>query len=436
MIRKSRILIFALLATILVLVTPASAIFAGQGQVSSSSPAEELVRLAENAEQQVKNLIDTVYANETAIEKITDVELFHELEGNVTFYNQGATTLTKAQDALELIDYEGAIGNATEALRIFREVFRSIHIILEDAGLQTGDIGDSYGLLEAYSRALERIEQLRELLPEEATEFSALLDQAEALLDLDAARVLLLEGKITEVTSNLAQANQLISEVYQYMKQQAEESNNFRVNGYLQEMEKARERIQERFRYAGDQGVDVGAILESLGYHNETEFMQALENMTQTAQGKIGDIDSVIQDLEALGQLTRQMNQTLTQEINRHQEQHGTGGSGSGTGGGTGGTGGSGTGSGSDGSGSGAGTSGSGSGTGSEGSGSGGSGTGAGDGEGAGSGTGGSGSSGSGTSGSGAGSGSSGSGSGSGASSGGSGSGSGLGSSGSGSGAK
>jgi hypothetical protein len=227
-------------------------------------------------------------------------------------------------------------------------------------------------LLEAYSRALERIEQLRELLPEETAEYKNLLNQAEALLDIDAARELLLEGKVSEVTSALSEANQLISQVYQYLKQQAEESNNFRVNGYLREMEQARERIREQFRYGADQGIDFEAILESFGYHNETEFMQALENMTQTAQGKIGEIDSVIQDLEALGQMVRQMNQTLTQEIHRHQEQQGPGGSGSGSGAGEG-AGGSGSGSG--GSGSGTGTSGSGSGEGSQGSGASGSGS-------------------------------------------------------------
>jgi hypothetical protein len=379
--------------------------FAGQGQIPANAPAEELVGLAEKAEQQVKNLIDFVYANDTAILKIKEAKLFDELEGNVTFYGQGVETLAKAQDALEIADYDGAIGNATEALHIFREVFRSIHLILEDAGLQTGHLVDAQGLLEAYSRALERIEHLREILPEDATEFLALLDQAEALLDLDEARALLLEGKVTQVASNLAQANQLISQVYQYLKLQAGEFNAVRIRCYLQEMERARERVRERLRYAGNQGVDVAAILESFGYHNETEFMQDLENMTQTAQGKIGDIDTVIQDLEALGQLIRQMNQTLTQEINRHQERHGTGGSGSssGPGGSTGGygSGATGTGSGSSGSSSGAGTAGYGSGAGASGSG-------------AGSGAGGYGSSSTSSGGSGAGSGSGTSGSGSG----------------------
>lgn len=368
MIRNSRILTFAVLATILVLVTPVSSILAAQGPASTSNVAEKLVLLAENAEQQVKNLIDTVYANETAIEKITAIELLEELEANVTLYDQGVVTLAKAQSALDLLDYEGAIGNATEAFVIFRQVFQSIHVILKEAGLQTGQLVDAYGLLEAYSRALERIEQLRQLLPEEATEYKSLLDQAEALLDIDAARELLLEGKVSEVTIALSEANQLISQVYQYLKQQAEESNNFRVNGYLREMEQAKERIRERFQYAGGQGVDVEAILKSLGYQNETALMQALENMTQTAQGKIGDINSVIQDLEALGQMIRQMNQTLTQEIHRHQEQQGQGGSGSGSGAGEGA---GGSGSGSSGSESGTGTSGSASRSGSSGSGSG-----------------------------------------------------------------
>ena len=327
---------FAVLALVLVLVTPVYAILAAQGSASTSNVAEQLVRLAENAEQQVKNLIDTVYANETAIEKITNVEFLDELEANVTLYDQGVVTLAKAQSALDLPDYEGAIGNATEALSIFRQVFQSIHVILKEAGLQAGLLVDAYGLLEAYTRALERVDQLRELLPEEATEQQSLLDQAEALLNIDAARELLLVGKVSEVTSALSEANQLISQVYQYLKQQAEGSNNFRVNGYLQEMEQAKERIREQFRYGAAQGVDVEAILGSLGYHNETEFMRILENMTQTAQGKIGDINSVIQDLEELGQMVRQMNQTLTQEIQRHQEQQGQGGSGSGSGAGEG----------------------------------------------------------------------------------------------------
>lgn len=310
-----------MLVSVIMAVAPASAIFYGEGQIQAT-PAEELVELADRAEQQVKNLIDLVYANETALQQIEDVGLLDELKSNVTLYGEGVGNLTAAYDALEIPDYEGAIDYATEALRIFREVFRSIHIILKDAGLQKGQLIDAQGLLEAITRALQRIDRLREILPADATEALELLDQAEAYLDIEVARALLLEGKISEVSSNLNQANQLISQVYQYLKEQAEESNTWRIYNYC---ERARERIRERFRYGSDEGINFSAVLESLGYQSENQFMETLQNMIQTAQGKAGDFKKEMQDLEAIGQMVQEMDQALMQEINRHQNRYGTG---------------------------------------------------------------------------------------------------------------
>ena len=319
-----------MLTSIIIAATPA--MFYVQGQIQAS-PAEELVKLADRAEQQVKSLIDLVYANETALQTIEDFGLLDELEGNVTLYNQGAENLTEAHSALESTDYEGAIAYATEALRIFREVFRSIHIILEDAGLQKGHLVDSQGLLEAITRSLERIDRLRAILPADATEALELLDQAEAYLDIDAARELLLEGKASQVVSNLEQANQLISQVYQYLKGIAEESNTWRIYSYCQGIQ---ERTMERFRYGSQQGINVTAFLESLGYQSENQFMEILQNMTQTAQGKTGDFKSAMLYLEAISQMVQQMDQALVQEINRRQGSPGYGGGGSGSGTGSG----------------------------------------------------------------------------------------------------
>ena len=321
MIKKRQIVVLAMLVSVIMAAAPASAIFYGEGQIQAT-PAEELVELADRAEQQVKNLIDLVYANETALQQIEDVGLLDELKSNVTLYGEGVGNLTAAYDALEIADYEGAVDYATEALRIFREVFRSIYIILKDAGLQKGQLVDAQGLLEAITRALQRIDRLREILPANATEAFELLDQAEAYLDIEAARALLIEGKISEVASNLNQANQLISQVYQYLKEQAEESNTWRIGNYC---ERVRERIRERFRYGSDEGIDFSAVLESLGYQSENQFMETLQNMIQTAQGKAGDFKKAMQDLEAIGQTAQEMDQALTQEINRHQNRHGAG---------------------------------------------------------------------------------------------------------------
>ena len=305
-----------MLVSIVITAAPASAILYGQAQIQAT-PAEEMVEVADRAEQQVKNLIDLVYANETALQKIEDVGLLDELEGNVTLYDAGVANLTAAHDALDMADYEGAVDYATEALSVFREAFSSIHVILEAAGLQKGHLVDNQGLLEAMTRQLQRIDRLREILPDDAPEeIKQLLDNAEALLDIDAARTLLLEGKSTEVMSSLQEAKELIAQVYDYLKTQAEASNAWRIDAYC---ERVQERIRERFQQGNQTGVNFTNVLESLGYQSENQFMETLQNMIQTAQGKTGDFKNALQDLDAIGQMVQQMDQALMQEMQRHQ---------------------------------------------------------------------------------------------------------------------
>jgi hypothetical protein len=341
MMKKKQLIVLAMVVSVIMATAPVSAILYGQAQVQAT-PAEELVELADRAEQQVKNLIDLVYANETALQQIEDVGLIDELESNVTLYDEGVANLTEAHNALEVADYEVAVDYATDALHAFREVFSSIHIILEAAGLQKGHLVDNQGLLEAMARELQRIDWLRAILPEDAPEsIVQLLDDAEALLDIDAARALLLEGEETEVRSNLQEAKQLISQVYQYLKEQAVESNTWRISNYC---ESVQERIRERFRQGNQTGVDFTGVLASLGYQSENQFMETLQNMIQTAQGKTGDFKNALQDLDAIGQLVQQMDQALTQEMNRYQGGNGSAGGNSGYGSGGMGNGGSGSG--------------------------------------------------------------------------------------------
>ena len=316
MMKKRQLAALVMLVSIVITAAPASAILYGQAQIQAT-PAEEMVEVADRAEQQVKDLIDLVYANETALQKIEDVGLLDELEGNVTLYDAGVANLTASHDALDMADYEGAVDYATEALSVFREAFSSIHVILEAAGLQKGHLVDNQGLLEAMTRQLQRIDRLREILPDDAPEeIKQLLDNAEALLDIDAARTLLLEGKSTEVLSSLQEAKELIAQVYDYLKTQAEASNAWRIDAYC---ERVQERIRERFQQGNQTGVNFTNVLESLGYQSENQFMETLQNMIQTAQGKTGDFNNALQDLDAIGQMVQQMDQALMQEMQRHQ---------------------------------------------------------------------------------------------------------------------
>jgi len=328
MMSKRQLVVLAMLVSVIMTAAPVSAIFYGQGQIQAT-PAEQLVDVADSAEQKVNDLIDLVYANETALEMIDDVGLLDSLENNVTLYGEGVGNLTAAHDALEIEDYEGAVDYATEALSIFREVFSSIHMILEDAGLQKCELVDCQGLLEAMTRQLRRIDRLREILPEDTPdEITQLLDDAEALLDIDAARALLLEGNTTEVREILQEAKELISQVHDYLKEQAEEANGWRLDGYC---ERVRERIRERFRNGNQSGIDFADVLESLGYQSENQFMENLESMIQTAKGNRANFKNALQDLDEIGQMVQEMDQAMTQKMNQHMNGYGSGGDGSGS---------------------------------------------------------------------------------------------------------
>ena len=318
--KRDQIAAFATLVIILVAAAPGMLFAKGQTQ---TAPAESIVQFADRAEQQVKNLIDIIEANETATAKIEEFGLYDEFLANIDLFIEGSGYLVEAHAALELeeTDYETVISYATEALKTFREVYRSIHEILNEAGLHKGQLLDNQGIIEAVTRELLRIDRIREILPEDAPETVVqLLDDAEAYLN--EARELILDGNAEEAILAYRDARQLLPQVYQYLKEQAEESNAWRVNGYCDGL---KQRIRERFRYGTEQGVDFTAAIESMGYQSESQFMESLENRIQSAKGKIGEFESVIQDLESIGQMVQQMDQALEQEMNRHQNRFGTG---------------------------------------------------------------------------------------------------------------
>jgi hypothetical protein len=323
MFRKSKVAAFAILASVLLATAPLMIYAQGQLQVS---PEENFVKLVERAADQIQNLIDLVDANETAKQQIENVGLLDEWGANVTLYEEdGLVKLADAQQALADSEYETAVDAAVEALRIFREVYSSLHVILEAADLRKGHLIENQGLLEAITRELKRIDRLKEILPAETPqEIWDLLAEAEG--SLNEARGLLLDGYPAEAKSAFLDAKASISEVYQYLKAQAEESNTWRLRNYCEMLQ---ERIRERFRYGREEGIDFSDVLQSYGYQSESQFMEALQNRTQTSQSE-QNFDNAIQECEQADQMVQQMEQALNQEIIRQQGQNGPGSGGNG----------------------------------------------------------------------------------------------------------
>jgi hypothetical protein len=299
-----------------------SAMLYGQ---SPETRAERIVELADKAEQRVGNFIELVYESDAASDVIENADFV----GNVTLYDEGSENVTNAHACLASEDYEGATANATEALSIFREVYRSIHVILFNSDVKIGPLVDVDVLEEAIDRSLERVGELKALIATQAGIYDKLIE-AEDLLTT--AKDELLPDNIEGAKTNLREANILISEVCQYLRQVARELNPSRIRGYLDEAYRYRYRFRERFRQAQDEGFDVNGFLQGFGYQNEEEFMNRFQEMIENAQGS-EDVEDVLEDLEEIGRLIREMNGNLTQEMGRYREHYGQEATGSGFGG-------------------------------------------------------------------------------------------------------
>jgi len=314
--KRIRIATIASLVLLLVSAGSVSAIFSGQ---DPETRANRIVEIAEEASQKVVDLIDLVSANVTAVEMIETAGLTEDFDGNVTLYYEGNETVKKANVALEDGDYEGAIANATEALSIFREVYRSIHIILCNSDVKIGQLVDFDELEEAIDRSLERVEDLKALISTTAPIYSN-ITKAEDLLN--EAKYEFLPDFIEEAKDNLREANRLISEVCQYLKEVAQDLNPQRIRDYCDEAEQYRYRFMGRFGQAGSEGFDVNGFLQTYGYQNEDDFMARFQEMIENAKGT-ENLDDVLEDLEEIGRTIREMDGNLTYEVVQYRARHG-----------------------------------------------------------------------------------------------------------------
>ena len=324
MLKKSKVTIIAILATIILTTTPAMLV--AQGQIQTAS-AQQILTLADKAAQQTQNLINMINADQNALAQIQTAGLTYEFKENATLFLTGLLYLETAQTALANSEYQDSIESTIQALSVFREVYSSLHAILQASDLEKADLIENQAMMEAITRDLQRIDNLEEILPDGSPqEILKLLDETKELLNQ--AKTLLLDGDITTARSAFLEAKQHISEVYQYLKGQAEESNTWRLNNYCQRIQ---ERIQERFRYGQNQGVDFTSVLQSYGYQTESQFMEALQNHIQIAQTE-QNFNLALKDCESISQMVQQMEQSMNQEISSYQSQKGPTNSGSGLG--------------------------------------------------------------------------------------------------------
>ena len=341
--KRSKLALVAILLAIVVMAAPASAFIMSQ---DTETKAERMVDIAYGAQETIMGIVTRVENNATAYDLLLASDLDELFYGNVSLCvadqtvingtavnadGEGWALLVAADASLSAGEYEDSIEGARDALEIFRDVLRSINGILVDAGIESSQILDSQLLQEAIDRSRDRIEQLQDLLADEVllgnlTDVQDFLDQAQTALD---------SGELEDAKDALMEANSIISYVCQQLRIIAQGLNPGRITSYFAHARQYKEKFQERFGNAWNEDIDVNALLQRLGYEDEEDFMQQLQQMLDNAQGK-QDIKDVIKDLKDLGQMIKKMDSALTQEFGNHGNGNGQGqslpGNGKGTG--------------------------------------------------------------------------------------------------------
>jgi hypothetical protein len=288
------------------------------GQPATETRATNIVESAQAAEERVGELIDLVASNASALTMIETAGLTDAYEANVTLYGEGQQNVTNALECLEAEDYEGAIENATDAMSIFREVYRAINQILCDSDVKICQSVDPEELEDAIDRSLAKIEDLKDLISEEAEIYSNITAAEDLLLE---AKNELLPDDIEGAKDNLREANALIRDVCLYLKEVAQDLNPGRIRDYCEELQ-SRYRFRERFGQAQTEGFDVNGFLQGAGYQNEDDFMTRFQEMIQNAQDT-EDIEDAVDDLEEIGRFAREFDGSFNQQMGQFRAQHG-----------------------------------------------------------------------------------------------------------------
>ena len=333
--KRSKLAIVAILLTIVALAAPVSAFIGSQ---NIETKAERMVEIAYDAQETIMGIVTRIEDNATAYDLLLTSDLDELFYANVSLCVADGTTLNKTEitvtgdgEAWALLDaanvslyageYEDAIESARDALEIFRDVLRSMNDMLIDAGIETGQVLDAELLQEAIDRSRDRIAQLRALIDDghdlegNLTDAETLLDEAQAALDA---------GELEDAKDALVEANSIISYVCTELREIAKDLNPGRIQSYLVHARQYRERFREMFGQAADEEIDIDDVVQALGYANEEEFMEQLQEMIQNAQDA-NDVNDAIKLLKDFSKMAKKMDNSIVEEFENHGNGNGNG---------------------------------------------------------------------------------------------------------------
>jgi len=224
---------------------------------------------------------------------------------------------------------EGNIQKAIEAMNQYRNACRYLHRYLEQSGVDIETSEKAKGLLVAVDRANVRIQGIRQIVERIRNTYRIQMDTqaqqylgwvegnlTEAKTHLEQAREALVQYKnVTGAINNLTEANKNMEQARLDLQLTARWTTRWRIRNFLGELDRIRERIQERIQERmGQEGFNLKAILEELGYTSLEEFNQAIDELMENAKQKI-EIREAVQELWTIIEKLREMDNGIQNRL-------------------------------------------------------------------------------------------------------------------------
>jgi tetratricopeptide (TPR) repeat protein len=269
---------------------------------------ENMLNVAYKSRDRVEALVNNVKANQTLMNLISAAGLMDAFNGNLTLLKNGENLLKTANETYSAGNYATALNYTFQALDIFRDVFRNIHVIVGKAGgyLERESVIVAEGLIVAANRTLERIKSIRELgsIPSEADEK---LSEAEKLLNTAELRSLLTKGNVSEVAHRIADAEKLVADALKIIKSKAEEKCAERMDKFIAKVNETFDKIIEKARSLG---VNASEVLKMFGFKNLSEIQEMKNNLIGKVRSsiKFGNITQAIKEMDKAMEKIRNMN--------------------------------------------------------------------------------------------------------------------------------
>jgi len=306
MLRSKHLVGLILVATLMATLIPSLTAVYAESQDKQQEKAEAFVAVAEEAKNEVDELMSTI--GEEGVPP--------ELN---TLYEEGVGNLMAAQEELgkEDPEYELVISLAKEAMKIFRNVYGQLNTLLEgeEAGEETEEETeegeeaeeieepeDPQTLMQAIERARRRIDRVNGTIDANIgylTEYAEetlrgedgllvnateLLDEAEAALGQD-------PPDVSTAAKKHGDAHKLISQAFVILKKAAGALNNGRINGFLTVISKFYERVArwvEREGCAEEFGDDLEYIWGLIdGVHTQDQETQFADIVADLMEARI-----------------------------------------------------------------------------------------------------------------------------------------------------